>query len=48
MTKDDRRDVYIPCFGNIKGCLVNHCSVAAYCNQHSKKIDAEELLKGNK
>ncbi|MCK9594040.1 MAG: hypothetical protein M0Q91_18735 [Methanoregula sp.] len=45
MTKENRQDVYLPCFGNIKGCLVNHCTVSAYCYQHTKKIEAEEASK---
>ena len=31
MVKADRKDVYIGCYGNIRGCLVNHCNIAGGC-----------------
>ena len=36
MTKENKKDVTIPCFGNINGCLVAHCDVAGYCEKETK------------
>jgi hypothetical protein len=32
MTKNDKKDVNISCFGKINGCLVNHCNLAHECD----------------
>jgi hypothetical protein len=33
MVKSNNQNVNIPCFGDIRGCLVNHCDVAYYCRE---------------
>ena len=34
--KADKKNVYIPCFGDIRGCIVNHCDVARLCGEFTK------------
>jgi hypothetical protein len=44
--KEDKKDVNIKCFGEIRGCLVAHCNIAKYCNEHLEfKERQEENLK---
>jgi hypothetical protein len=33
MVKSDNQNVNIPCFGDIRGCLVNHCDIAYHCRE---------------
>ena len=33
MTKSNNLDVVMPCFGDVRGCKVNHCDVAYYCRE---------------
>ena len=40
MVKSDREDVNIPCFGDIRGCLVTHCNVAYQCREVTESKEA--------
>jgi hypothetical protein len=43
--KDDRKDVVIPCFGCVRGCLVAHCTVASDCYERTLHNEQEAAFK---
>lgn len=42
--KADKLDVKVPCFGDIRGCLVAHCDVAAACTQKTLENERESAF----
>ena len=44
--KDDQKDVRIPCFGDVRGCLVPHCDVAGLCNEMTKMKELANAQRG--
>ncbi len=40
MVKSDNQNVNIPCFGDIRGCKVNHCDVAYDCREATEAKEA--------
>ena len=40
MVKSDNLDVTIHCFGDIRGCKVNHCDIAYYCRESTESKEA--------
>ena len=43
--KDDKQDVIIPCFGQVRGCLVAHCTVASDCYEMTLHNEQAEGIK---
>ncbi len=43
--KDDGKDVLIPCFGCVRGCLVAHCTVAGECYEETLFNERKESFK---
>lgn len=43
MTKYDKLDVHVPCFGCVRGCKVAHCDIASACYQKQHE-DERELV----
>ena len=44
--KDDQKDVRIPCFGDVRGCLVPHCDVAGLWNEMTKMKELANAQRG--
>jgi hypothetical protein len=50
MVKEDKKDVIIPCYGNMRGCLVGHCDIAQSCYELTlgeERIIAFKNIKGD-